>query len=39
VGGLYDPTTGQRLPVQSPAVVDPALDGAHALLLATIEVR
>jgi hypothetical protein len=37
--GLYDPATGQRLPLEAPTKADPALDGPDALLLSTIEVK
>ncbi|HEU4326439.1 MAG TPA: glycosyltransferase family 39 protein [Roseiflexaceae bacterium] len=29
--GLYEPATGQRLPLSTPTNLDPALDGPHAL--------
>ncbi len=32
--GLYEPTSGQRLPVAAATPIDPALDGPDALLLA-----
>jgi hypothetical protein len=38
VAGLYDPQTGQRLPLQSAAPSDPALDGPNALVLTSITI-
>jgi len=37
--GLYDPQTGQRLPLRSSALVDPALDGPDALVLTGVRVE
>jgi len=36
--GLYDAQTGQRLPLQSAAPVDPALDGPDALVLNNLRI-
>lgn len=37
--GLYDPSNGARLPLDSPATADPAIDGADVLLLQRVEVE
>jgi hypothetical protein len=37
--GLYDPQTGQRLPLRSATPVDPALDGPDALVLTDVRVE
>jgi hypothetical protein len=37
--GLYDPATGQRLPVQAADATDPALDGPNAILLTRIDLK
>ncbi|HEX9370596.1 MAG TPA: glycosyltransferase family 39 protein [Roseiflexaceae bacterium] len=39
VAGLYDPATGQRLPLAAEAAADPALDGPDALLLTQVELK
>jgi 4-amino-4-deoxy-L-arabinose transferase-like glycosyltransferase len=37
--GLYDPTSGQRLPLHTLLAIDPALDGPDALLLDSVTVQ
>jgi heme/copper-type cytochrome/quinol oxidase subunit 2 len=37
--GLYDPESGQRLPLTSEHAADPALGGANALLLTRLELE
>ncbi len=37
--GLYDPATGQRLPIGTPQPIDPALDGPDALVLASVQIE
>jgi 4-amino-4-deoxy-L-arabinose transferase-like glycosyltransferase len=37
--GLYDPASGQRLPLAADTALDPAVDGPDALLLAGFELK
>jgi 4-amino-4-deoxy-L-arabinose transferase-like glycosyltransferase len=37
--GLYDPLSGQRLPLNADAALDPAVDGPDALLLMELELK
>jgi hypothetical protein len=38
VAGLYDPQTGQRLPLSAGTAATPALDGPNAVVLTTVQI-